>query len=213
VARWCSIKLRLDCQECGSSIRVDGPHAEVTCEACGGRLELTDKWQNVVEHALHHGKGGRDYRRVAAIDSGVDGLGMRYMALNKGLPPVCSECDKAMGGAADAVTDGTEGSFQCNKCGAPHPTWPAPKFLKQAGVRQVFMAPPEEHGAEEAAARPAPKPVTFQCPTCGAPLAIDGDTKRICTCEFCQSDTFLPASLWNQLHPVRMRRAFWLRLK
>jgi predicted RNA-binding Zn-ribbon protein involved in translation (DUF1610 family) len=211
--KWCAIKLRIDCPECGSSVRVDGPWPEVSCEACGAQIPLAKKWPNIVEHALHHGKGGRDFRLVAAIETGPDGLGMRYMALNKGTPPICTECGELLDEVEDGVADGTEGHFHCPACGTALPTWPAPKYLRQVGARQVFLAPPNGEAPSPTEATEPPKPVVLHCPNCGAALQITAQTKRICTCQYCDVDTYLPATLWNQLHPVRKRRAFWLRFK
>lgn len=209
--RWCALKVRLDCPECGSAILVDGPYKQAPCAACGARVPMADTWSWLVERALEDGAGGKTFRLHTLISAGQGRPGHIFLAVNKGHPPICSRCDEVLDEVdGGGVPDGKTGDFHCPACGAAHPTWPAPGYLKHAGVRQVFLAPPED-AAPEVAAGPAPKPVLFACPNCGGSLKIDGATKRVCTCTYCDVDAYLPAELWNQLHPVRRRRAFWLR--
>lgn len=147
------------------------------------------------------------------MQAGRGGLGTIYVGLNKDHPPLCSSCDEVLGEVETEVPDGTDGTFHCPACGASLPTWPAPGYLAQAKVAQVFLAPPEDSQSTAEPAAASLKPILFECPNCGAKLTITGDSRRVSTCEYCDADMFLPAALWNQLHPVRRRRAFWLRCK
>ncbi len=212
--RWCAVKMRVDCPECGSPVLLDGPYKRAACTACGARVSVANVWNWVVERALTDGGRGRHFQLSTLVQAGKNALGNIHVALNKDHPPICASCDAVLDELDQAVADGTNGTFHCPACGAPHPTWPAPGYLKQAGVIQTFLAPPEDAPAS-AAITPGttPKPILFLCPNCGASLKIGTETKRISTCEFCDVDTYLPPALWNQLHPVRRRRAFWLRCK
>ncbi len=214
MSRWCALKVRVDCPECGSAVLADGPYKKVLCTACGNRVQLTNAWKHLVTNALSVGARGRGFKlgSVEGVD-GTEGLGTIFVAMNRGQPPICSACDEVLDEVDEGVADGTSGEFHCPACGSAHPTWPAPGHLKKARVQQVFMAPPEsaQQAAKAKAAQANAKPIMFACPNCGANLKITGDTKRICTCAFCDVDSYLPAELWNQLHPVRRRRAFWLR--
>lgn len=214
--RWCALKVRVNCPECGSALFVDGPYKKVLCPACDSRTAVTALWPILLERAIDNGAGGRHFRSSSFIWAGNDVPHILYAA-NKGHPPLCGRCDEVLD-EAEHVAGGTDADFFCPACGAAHPTWPAPGYLSQkklpGGVRaqQVFMAPSEEaQGRPPAPARDA-KPVNFGCPNCGANLAITGDSLRVLTCEFCEADSYLPPAIWNRLHPVRKRRAFWIRL-
>ncbi len=204
---WCGLKVRVDCPECGSAVLVDGPYKKVACTACDARISLAGIWKWVVDRALEDGAGGQHFRLSTLLQTGKGGLGAIYVGLNRGHPPVCSTCNEVLDEVDGGVADGHDGDFHCPACGGAHPTWPAPPYLKQCKATQVFMAPKEDEQSAMLTPVAEAKPVMFACPNCGANLRITGDTKRVSTV-----DTYLPAALWNQLHPVRRRRAFWLRL-
>lgn len=215
--RWCALKVRIDCPECGSALFVDGPYKHVLCPACGSKTAVADLWPHVVELALDRGAGGKHFKSSSFVWAGNNVPHVLYAA-NKGHPPLCSHCDEVLD-EAEHVADGTLGNFFCPACGTPHPTWPAPGYLAQkklrggARVKQVFMAPAEDAQGRAIDDTPATvNPVLFGCLNCGANLRVTGETRRVLTCEYCQADSFLPAEVWNRLHPVRKRRAFWLRI-
>ncbi len=210
MANWVAVKLRIDCPECGSAIQVDGPYRHALCTACGETVKVASLWQGIAKRARQEGGTGTRFRLFTFLEAGADALGHIYVALNKGRPPICSSCDEVLDEVEEGVADGFEGSFHCPACGVAHPTWPAPPFLRDAKVRQVFMAPPEEE-QQQSASGGSTKPILFACPNCGGKLSINTESPRVCTCEFCDVDSYLPADLWNRLHPVRRRRAFWLR--
>ena len=207
--RWCALKVRIDCPECGSAILADGPYKKLVCTACDNRVQLTGAWKHLVSNAL--GVRGKGFKlgSISGVD-GTEGLGPIYVSMSQGQPPICSSCDEVLD-EVDEIADGTTGEFHCPSCAAAHPTWPAPGFLKKLRVLQVFMAPPE---SAQYAAKPSQseaKPIMFECPNCSAALKITEANKRISSCAYCDVDSYLPAELWHRLHPVKRRRAFWLR--
>ncbi|MEM9691803.1 MAG: hypothetical protein AAGA56_04620 [Myxococcota bacterium] len=206
MTKWCALKVRLDCPECGSTVFVDGPYKKVVCHACGSDVRLTTIWKSLVRNALDD--GGRGKMELAVQ---VSEVGPIYLARQRDQPPPCSYCGAEMSVSEEDVATGTNGEVVCPSCGGSHPTWPAPGFLKKAGVQQVFLAPPPQARRKPEADTPPPAPVCFGCLNCGANLKIGVDDKRIVTCAYCQSDNYLPHEVWNRLHPVRRRRAFWLR--
>ena len=214
--RWCALKVRVDCPECGSALFIDGPYKRVHCSACGASTSVSNLWPTLVERCVERGAGGRHFRATSFVWAGNHVPHILY-ASNKGHPPLCTQCDEVLH-EAEQVADGTEGDFACTACGTLHPTWPAPPYLSQSTlpggvhVRQVFMAPPEDDASESPPAPEGAKPIRFGCPNCGASLKIDTDTPRVLTCEYCEADSYLPPEVWNRFHPVRKRRAFWMRL-
>jgi predicted RNA-binding Zn-ribbon protein involved in translation (DUF1610 family) len=214
--RWCALKVRIDCPECGSALFVDGPYKNVLCSACGARTSVTNLWPTLLENCLERGAGGQHFRASSFVWAGNNVPHILYAA-NKGHPPLCERCDRVLD-EAEHIADGTDGNFFCPACGSPHATWPAPGYLSQkklsGGVRatQVFMAPPEAAQGQPSPASADARPVIFGCPNCGANLRITGDSPRVLTCAHCDADAYLPPEVWNRLHPVRKRRAFWLRL-
>lgn len=209
MSRWCAVKVRIDCPECGSPVLVDGPYKKALCQACGSRIAVANIWRWIVERAFDDGATGNHFNTSTLMQAGR-GVGNIYVGLNHGHPPICPQCDDVLDQVDTTVPDGTDGMFQCPGCGTSHPTWPAPGYLKQVKIVQVFLAPPEEQQGN-LDSETGGKPVIFGCPNCGANLKIGSETRRISTCEYCEVDMYLPADLWNRLHPIRRRRAFWMR--
>ncbi len=217
VPNWLALKVRVNCPECGSALFIDGPYKKVLCDACGSRTSVSNLWPTLMENALDRGSGGRHFRAMSFVWAGNQVPHILYGA-NKGHPPLCSHCDEVLD-EVENVADGTNGNFFCPACGAAHPTWSAPGYLSSKKLpggkraKQVFMAPTEDsQGNAAPAAGEPPKPILFGCLNCGANLRIAIETPRILTCEFCEADSFLPPAVWNRLHPIRKRRAFWIRL-
>lgn len=212
--RWVALKVRVDCPECGSALFVDGPYKKALCTACGSRSSVTSLWSNLVDNAVDRGSGGTHFRSLSFVFAGNPIPHVLY-AVNKGHPPLCTFCDAVLE-QAEEVPTGSTGNVSCPSCAGANPTWPAPGFIASKKLRgglraeQVFVAPVED--AQHVEHVPDAKPVIFGCLNCGANLKITAESKRVVTCDYCDTDSFLPASVWHRLHPVRKRRAFWLRL-
>ncbi len=158
-----------------------------------------------MERASEKAPGGTKFEQKIIINTGWATPTVSY-AMNKNHPPICN-CGEVLDEVSQ-IASGTDGAFHCPACGLKHETFPAPRFVRGSAV-QVFLAVRENQQATVSV--PDAKPVLFACPNCGANLHIDSEAKRIVTCQYCECDVFLPADLWHRLHPVRRRRAFWIR--
>jgi ribosomal protein L37AE/L43A len=206
---WITVKARGDCPECGQPVMLNGPWASMRCPSCHSTSSVGYYWPKVVAAALEKGAGGRHFAAKFMMDTSKPVTTLHY-AVNKDQPPICSSCDAALEGV-DAIATGTDGTFHCAACGAAHETFPAPKNL-HAGALQVFLGTRSSEQVDEAAPSNA-KPVLFACTNCGGNLQINSTTSRILTCGYCDADLFLPQTLWNALHPVKKRCAFWIRMR
>lgn len=208
MATWIALKARAECPECGSSVMLEGPWATMHCPSCRAETPVGYYWTKLVADALEKAPGGRRFAPRFAMDTSKPVTSLSY-AVNKDQRPICSACDEDLE-AADQVKTGTDGTFRCG-CGAVHDTFPAPKHM-QGGAAQIFLGVREKEQlrpSKDAAA----KPVLFNCTNCGGNLKVTTDASRILTCEYCDVDLYLPQALWNALHPVKKRRAFWVRTR
>jgi hypothetical protein len=187
---------------------LEGPWAEMQCPSCHAETPIAYWWSTLVANAGEKAPGGRRFAPRFAMDTSKPITHIHY-AVNQGQPPICSGCDAVLD--VDAIANGTDGTFHCTACGAIHDTFPAPKHLR-GGAVQIFLAVRDTDQLAERAAKTA-KPVMFDCTNCGGNLKITTETTRFTTCQYCEVDLFLPQALWNALHPVRKRRAFWLRTR
>ncbi len=206
---WIALKARVDCPECGLPVMLEGPWANMRCPSCHSETPVGYLWSPLIAAAQADAPGGRRFAPKFMLDTSKP-ITSVYYAVNKNQPPICAGCDQAIEGL-DTIETGTDTTFHCSRCGAPHDTFPAPKHLRN-GAAQIFLAVRETaQGAEPPAA--TTKPVLFNCTNCGGNLKITAETTRIVGCQYCEVDLFLPQALWNALHPVRKRRAFWIRLR
>jgi DNA-directed RNA polymerase subunit RPC12/RpoP len=201
-------KLRMECDECGSAVFLNGPVREVECRACRSRLKIdADTWQSLLEvepeyvTALERGKhltgslasGGRKY--------------VYYVSLEQ---PRCPGCKQEL--VLDAVDPAADRTVGCPECGHVAATFPAPDWLRAElpRARQLFCAAAE---GEDEAAEPEPaalKPVMMTCLHCGGTLEVTSETDRIVACQFCDTDHYLPDALWRRLHPLKKRTPWYL---
>jgi hypothetical protein len=205
MAKWIALKARVDCPECGQPVFLEGPWADMRCPSCHATSPVGEIWDYLVSFAAEEAPRGKRFKLGSVRNLNWPVPTVDY-AVKVNQPPVC-ECGNVLD-AVSQIQSGTDSTFHCPQCGAVHETFPAPKHVH--GVAQVFLARREDQqGTTETA--PDAKPVIFSCPQCSASLKIHSEHRRIVTCEFCDSDVFLPAELWHRLHPVRRRRAFWFR--
>lgn len=216
VARmWAALKVRIDCPECGEAVFIDAPHPTVHCASCRVEVELRSDgaslWPWVIHNALRsEGREGK-FANDNLLNTGAV-VPFVYLASHRGMLPTCSDCNAPMP-ELQSVAHGTTGDVSCPGCGAKHPTWPA-AYKDADGDEtsfQVFMAPPLGTQASPPPAAVPVKPVLFGCPNCGSNLPIGSEASRVTTCQYCDTDAYLPAEIWNRLHPVRRRRVFWIR--
>lgn len=197
--------VRSSCSECGESLVFAGPVLEVKCEACGSVLPFDERaWSGVLGFRQYAAQAGM--AEGATKSSFISGSASFHVKWGP-QRPLCSACGALL--ELGSVAPGFDGDVACSKCNAPNPTFPAPAWLREADPKavQVFGAP---RAGVVAAPQEKPKPVSFACPDCGANLKISADDQRVVTCQYCQGDVFLPASLWLALHPKRKRTPWYV---
>ena len=203
-------KVLMPCPECGSSVALEGPVLRVVCIACQSTLELVpENWKGALEFRKYEAEFSltEGKTRGSSLTNGELRLLVRWGPAR----PVCPDCATLM--PIESVPPGGDGSLSC-KCGRSITTFPPPEWLRQVvpSAVQLFGAIRESTPEGLAIVEPlgAQKPVLFGCPRCGAGLDIASESPRILTCKYCDSDLYLPDSLWHALHPVKKRAPFWV---
>ncbi len=205
---WIALKARTDCPECGLPVMLEGPWANMICPSCRSKTAIGYYWADVIATAQSTAPGGRRFASKFIMDTSRP-ITTLHFAVNRGQPPICSGCDVVLEGVEQVAT-GTDGKIHCPACGTSHETFPAPKQAR--GGAQVFLGVRQSEQLAQVVTMSA-KPVLFSCTNCGGNLKITTETTRIVTCQDCEVDLCLPQALWNALHPVRKRRAFWIRTR
>ncbi|HJL18056.1 MAG TPA: hypothetical protein RMH99_20500 [Sandaracinaceae bacterium LLY-WYZ-13_1] len=206
MAEWCALKMKIDCLECGLPVMVDGPWQRLRCPHCHGEMDITFVWRRAIEEAMR-AKNRFEQRSVFDTSNPVPFFSF---AAAKGTKPRCTGCDAKL--AVNEIETGVDGTIHCTRCGRGHETWPAPTWLRKVSLaRQIFCGMREADQGEEPETAEGSKPIVLTCVNCSAPLRVTAETERVVPCAYCEVEVFLPAEIWHRLHPVRKRRAFWIR--
>lgn len=176
------------CDECGKTLPLNGPVQKAKCDQCNSYTELnTGFWT----YFFRNPPFVIDSPGLMNIDAKPENL-------------ICSNnlCNSELN--TDKYNFGTNKPLICPTCGEKNISYPAPKWLQEFQVlnkkpRQIFS---------NAMSDDSIKPIGIKCVSCNASLTISHETPRMCTCEHCKTDQYLPDGIWKKLHPVN-KKTFW----
>jgi hypothetical protein len=196
-------KLRMDCDECGSVVFLDGPALTSICSACKATLDFSaDEWKTLLKDGDTH---YYDVLPNKSCRGTVMSAGRRYVYYYAIDVPRCPSCKVELDLCGFDL--GSDCDISCKSCGATTSTFPAPEWLRPVLPRaqQIFCAVRE--GASETLPpdSPALKPVMLSCLTCGGGLQISHQSNRITLCAYCDSEIYVPDAVWRHMHPIRKR--------
>jgi hypothetical protein len=126
--------------------------------------------------------------------------------------PRCAKCKTSLD--ESKYEDYTKaGSAECTKCKNPVSVRHLPEAAQQifGEVKYVIGEDADlfSSGKTSMKTPQAAKPILFTCPSCAGNLKIDG-TSRVVTCNYCNSEIYLPDDLWLRLHPVKVVDRWYL---
>ncbi len=108
------------------------------------------------------------------------------------------------------------GRAVCEKCANEISVRTLPEKLKNDSGNISFLIGEDSDmfttNRESLRTPDAVKPILFTCPSCAGNLKVDG-TDRIVTCNFCNSQIYLPDDLWFRLHPAKVVQRWYLVLE
>ena len=197
-------KIRMECDECGSTVFLTGPSLDATCQACWSKREISrGVWKLLIEDAFANfaelvAQPGPRFRRLTAE-------GVTFVEQFAAEVPQCRACRVPLDLSLAATQPGV--AVHCTACGSAvgteePPDWLLP-MLPRARLLIGSASPPAD-------AAPAPKPVLMNCLNCGAKLEIDSVAERITSCGYCEADHYLPEDVWRRLHPMQRRVPWYL---
>jgi ssDNA-binding Zn-finger/Zn-ribbon topoisomerase 1 len=181
---------------------MNGPFEKVKCDYClteTGFAELDDHfWEYIFESSEY--------------DENSGSLENTYKLDLKWSNPKCSKCKTDLE-IANYNFD-SEDPVICSKCSYENTSYPAPVFLKEDKLfdltaQYIFCA--EKEGEKKILDQTEVKPIAFQCVSCAAKLSVNRESPRNYECEHCGTTQYLPDPIWKALHPVKKRRAWYIR--
>jgi hypothetical protein len=207
-----ALELKTMCGRCGQPVPVNAFAERVTCGSCQNAIALdTPRWLQLLESPIAElPELGADQGGNIRSLTGGESYDMMYGRQ----APRCGGCKTTV--ADDALEFASRGWFACGGCGKRTSIRSAPPAL--AAIGAIAVVGEDLAQVNAAASAPAPQtatsaqPIVMYCPSCRAPLSIDGST-RLVKCTYCSTDVYLPDDLWQRLHPTATvaRWYVWLR--
>jgi hypothetical protein len=196
-------KVKIKCKECGTFIPLNGPAEELECHECYTIHKISDRvWESLFSDSKYD-----EYSTeisMAYEELIVMGLDLKHMA------PQCQNTKCKAELVIDSNILGKESVLICPKCKKEHLSYPVPEFMEKYSVS--FQKPVQIISGENFQSRQdlAVKSIAVKCISCGASMKVSHKTPRICTCEHCQTQQYLPDGIWKQLHPVKRRKPWYI---
>lgn len=196
------------CDECGNDYPVNGLVNQTRCLRCGESQTVSQTfWRSYIapDVAIARAPGEASGGTILGDSGGCTRSCW-------GIPPLCRSCAtllqwEAIARSWDEASARGSATVHCGECGEAHRTRQPPAWATEIFPGLVYLV--GETAPDSAAPADPPKPVIFKCPSCLAPLNVDG-VRRIVRCRFCEADVYLPDDLWIHLNPGAKRARWWM---
>jgi len=197
--------MSITCPKCDSSVKVNGPLRNIHCNACQNNLELPVKfWKDNMLDALEW--------IVTDMKEG-EGYNMKQFGQYETnwtlyeLSPRCEECNTKL--VLKDIVIKEEGEITCKECGTKTNIIPAPEWLKKAVPAAEYLVNVQTEDSLDDKEPAISGGVALTCPKCNGSLIIDGK-ERLVPCQYCGVNIYLPDDLWLRLHPVLIKKRWYL---
>lgn len=205
------VEIKTECKHCGGSLQLNALVDEVLCPACQKINEFPyGFWkESILESAL---KEYREYKEGEGQNSTMMTGEYTFQMLYGIQKPRCGKCKTSL--KPELISEyAKSGKAVCEKCSNEISVRTLPDNLKQdfPGVSHLIGEDPDMFSKSEGTMKTPDdvKPILFTCPSCAGNLKIDG-TDRMVTCNFCNSQIYLPDDLWFRLHPVKVVERWYI---
>ena len=203
-------EIKTKCGYCGNPLLINALVNDVYCNKCNKTSKLSNKlWFSILDDAV---KEAPDMKMNEGQTSTSFTGEYTFSLLYGRQDPKCDECKTEID---PNIINGytTKGIYECVKCKNKISIRPSPDFVKKKFPSAKWVAGEDsDMFITERKKKKLPasaKPVLFSCPSCAGNLEIDG-TDRMVTCEFCDSQIYLPDDLWFRLHPAKTIERWYL---
>ena len=200
--RFGCFEISTSCGSCGQPLPVNGPYRKLLCINCleetpvspdriaGFLNDLEEEYEGLAEG---QGRGG-------TLMSGSGTFKYSYWRLE----PRCYSCKKPL-----TIPEKPDNAvIKCSECGALSYVFPAPDWLLKKVPSARYFCTPQPYSEKKSDKNleideSSEKPIVISCPKCAGALTVSAQSERIMKCEYCNSEVYVPDSVWRRLHPVR----------
>ncbi len=199
------IELKTECKSCGNPLPINALVEKIQCPACQKETDFPISFwrKSILDSAVSdYSKLKEGEGQTQTIMTGEYTFHVMY-GVQK---PRCAKCKTALD-ETKYEEYSKSGSAECVKCGniisVRRPEEDAQKVFPEVQYLIGEDSDMFDTGKTSMKTPDSIKPILFTCPSCAGNLKIDG-ASRVVTCNFCNSEIYLPDNLWHRLHPVKV---------
>lgn len=175
----------------------------ILCSSCGKTNEFpAETWQSLLEDAV---KEAPKFKIGEGQPSTIFKGEYNYSFVYGRQEPRCGKCKENID-VSKIEEYGSSGNITCVKCSNMiFIRKPSEMVSKMFSSVKYLIGEDDDLLSVNKSNEKLPssaKPVLFTCPSCAGNLKIDG-SDRMVTCQFCDSQIYLPDDLWFRLHPPK----------
>ncbi|MCB9766521.1 MAG: hypothetical protein H6739_42495 [Alphaproteobacteria bacterium] len=171
---WLRVEAAVECGTCAGSTPVNAAVDAQPCDTCGVAIPIR-VWAGAFEELSEAAEEMVDQEQRALRWS--LGSGTLRITLTR-TPPACPHCAAPWGEAAE----------HCPRCALEV------SLRRRHGLRLLG----EDRAALDGE-RPGVQVETLRCPSCAAPIAVDGRARTL-RCGSCEGQVVLPDEVWRRVH-------------
>ncbi len=196
------VEFSIKCPRCDRPVPLDGPLESVVCGNCETDIPFEQEYW--VERITDACRAMREVNVGQGTASMILGTYNGNLSLAR-FAPYCDECKTDFD---PSWTDSVDSQYKCSSCGVEYPVLIPPVWLKKA-IPQIDYLINALTVSESLQKPDTSKPVVVSCPSCAAALDVDGST-RFVDCGYCNSQVYLPDSVWMKFHTVKRKRRWFV---
>ncbi len=205
------LEIKTECKHCGGSLIINAFIKELLCPSCQKINEFPyEFWkESILESALNEYKELKEGEgQNSTVMTGEYTFNIMY-GIQK---PRCGKCKTILDSNKFGEYAST-GKTNCEKCANEISVRKLPENLKGDFPKIDYLIGEDSDifssGEGTMETPESLKPILFSCPSCAGNLKVDG-SDRVVTCNFCNSDIYLPDDLWFRLHPAKVVERWYL---
>jgi hypothetical protein len=193
--RYGSLKVVTKCSFCDSPVIINGPVLKLKCKFCDKELLFSKNlWNEIIyklDEFIYDSKSGAKN----TLTSGSGKFEFKVTYSND--VPKCVKCKTELN------VEGVYGdSIKCEDCGELNSICKSPEWIDYSSAKMIIGGVKEGVDSKTDLDKSL-QPIAMNCPNCSSPLKITQEKTRVTTCEYCESEFYIPEPVWDKLHPKK----------
>jgi hypothetical protein len=206
--RYGSLKVVTNCSFCKTANMINGPLLKMKCKFCDKEFSFNKKlWEKIIyklDDFIYYSED--DTEETFSYTPLGNNFGVKFIGVQPQQIKVtyCNDVPKCVKCKTELNVDGVHSdSIKCEECEEVNSVFKAPEWITYPNVVEIIGGV-EEGGDSKIDLDKSLQPIAMNCPNCSSPLKITQEKTRVTTCEYCESEFYIPEPVWEKLHPKKV---------